>query len=525
MTAPERAGRREWIGLAVLALPCVVYAMDLTVLNLALPKLSADLRPSAVQQLWIVDVYGFMVAGLLITMGSLGDRIGRRRLLLFGAAGFVGASVLAAFATSAAMLIAARALLGVAGATIAPSTLSLIRTMFAEPGQRTFAVGVWITSYSAGAAIGPLAGGALLERFWWGSVFLLGVPVMALLLVLGPRLLPEQHSAGGRLDLGSAALSVAAVLVAVYGIKRGAHGAPALALGVALGAAFWRRQRRLAHPLVDGRLLRSAAFRAALACNTIGFFVVFGTDLLIGQYLQSVLGLSPWLAGIWMTPSAAGFVAGSLLASALVRRAQPGTVVAGGLALAVVGFALVARGGGLAGVVGGSAVYSAGLATVFTLAADLMVGSAPPERAGAAAALNETSSELGGALGIALLGSVAAAVFGPGTVGAAVMDPRLADAARSAFAHALQVTAGVSAVLVAGAAMLAFAVLRDGGEGNRTPTSAVQRPRAPITTTPPSELFRPPSSQVRTSDDVTSRDRTTSTVAALMSTVSLTSGA
>src|SRR5262245_17763912 len=188
---PKQAGRREWIALAVLALPCFVYAMDLTVLNLALPAVSADLRPSAVQQLWIVDVYGFMVAGLLITMGSLGDRIGRRRLLLIGAAGFAGASVVAAFATSAGMLIAARAVLGIAGATIAPSTLSLITTLFADPRQRTLAVGVWVTSYSAGAAVGPLAGGALLSHFGWGSVFLLGVPVMALLLLLGPRLLPE----------------------------------------------------------------------------------------------------------------------------------------------------------------------------------------------------------------------------------------------------------------------------------------------------------------------------------------------
>jgi MFS transporter, DHA2 family, multidrug resistance protein len=188
---PARAGRREWIGLAVLALACVLYSMDLTVLHLAVPEISADLEPSSAQLLWIVDIYGFLLAGSLITMGTLGDRIGRRRLLLIGAAAFGLASVLAAFSWSAEMLIAARALLGVAGATLAPSTLSLIRSMFLDPRQRTFAIGVWITSFSAGAVVGPPIGGVLLEFFWWGSVFLLAVPVMALLLLLGPLLLPE----------------------------------------------------------------------------------------------------------------------------------------------------------------------------------------------------------------------------------------------------------------------------------------------------------------------------------------------
>src|SRR3954454_22224320 len=216
----EQATRRGWAGLIVIALPCLVYAMDLTVLNLAVPAITADLRPGSAQLLWIVDVYGFLVAGSLITMGTLGDRIGRRRLLLVGAASFAAASVLAAFATSAEMLIGARALLGIAGGTLAPSTLSLIRVMFRDPGQRTAAIGVWITSFSLGAAIGPLAGGALLELFWWGSVFLIGVPVMALLLVLGPRLLPEYRDpSAGRLDLASAAMSLAAVLAVILGLK------------------------------------------------------------------------------------------------------------------------------------------------------------------------------------------------------------------------------------------------------------------------------------------------------------------
>ena len=430
----------------MLALPCVVYAMDLTVLNLALPALSADLRPSSVQQLWIVDVYGFMVAGLLITMGALGDRIGRRRLLLIGAAGFGAASVLAAFSTSAGMLIAARALLGVAGATVAPSTLSLITTLFNNPRERTFAVGVWITSYSAGAAIGPLIGGMLLEHFWWGSVFLIGLPVSALLLVAGPRLLPEYRDpAGGRLDLVSAALSIGAVLTFVYGVKTGFAPLPLVA-GALLGALFVRRQRRLDDPLLDLALLRGSRFRVVLGANLIGFLALFGVDLLIAQYLQSVLGLSPWTAGLWSVPSALAFIAGALITARLP--VKPSTAMTGGLLLAVAGFGVVALAAGLYGVVAGSFVFSLGLAPVFTHAADLMSSSAPPERAGAASALNETSSELGGALGIALLGSLAAAIFGPGTIGAAAGDP----AAREAFTTALQVTAGVAGALVAVAA-------------------------------------------------------------------------
>ena len=228
----NRAGRREWIGLAVIALPCLLYSMDLTVLNLAVPRLSADLKPSSAQLLWIVDIYGFLVAGSLITMGTLGDRIGRRRLLLIGAAAFGVASVLAAFSTSAEMLIATRALLGIAGATLAPSTLSLIRNMFLDPAQRTVAIGVWVSSYSVGGAIGPLLGGVLLEYFWWGSVFLLGVPVMVLLLVLGPMLLPEfRDPEAGRLDLLSAALSLAAVLLGDLRPQADRRGRPGLAAG------------------------------------------------------------------------------------------------------------------------------------------------------------------------------------------------------------------------------------------------------------------------------------------------------
>ena len=447
------AGRREWIGLAVIALPCLLYSMDLTVLNLAIPSLSADLQPSATQLLWIVDIYGFMVAGLLITMGTLGDRIGRRRLLMIGAAAFGVASVLAAFARSAEMLIAMRALLGVAGATLAPSTLSLIRNMFHDPHQRTVAIGVWVSSYSVGAAIGPLLGGVLLEYFWWGSVFLIGVPVMLLLLVLGPLLLPEfRDPAAGRLDLASVALSMGAVLATIYGLKRIAEGgwswqaALAVAAGVVTAVAFVRRQARLADPLIDLRLFRLPAFSAALASYTLGCFVLFGAFLFIAQYLQLVLGLSPLQAGLWTVPWALSFVVGSTLTPILVHRIAPATLVTAGLVLAALGFAVLAQpfaAVDLTLILVGTITMSLGLAAVFTLATDLVVSAAPPERAGVASAISETSSEFGGALGIAVLGSIGTAVYRRLMGGEldAALSPGSLEAARGSLGAALAIAA------------------------------------------------------------------------------------
>ncbi|HVY40668.1 MAG TPA: MFS transporter [Polyangia bacterium] len=500
-SVPPRAGRREWLGLAVIALPCLIYSMDLTVLNLALPRIATALKPSSAKLLWIVDIYGFCVAGLLVTMGNLGDRIGRRRLLSIGAAAFGAASVAAASARSTDMLIAARALLGIAGATLAPSTLSLIRNMFLDRRQRTFAIGVWTSSYAIGGAIGPLLGGAMLQYFRWGSVFLLAVPPMALLLLVGPVLLPESRDANAKpMDLRSALLSLAAVLCLIYGLKTGVQSGLgsvpllAVAAGVGLAALFVRRQSRLDDPLIDVQLLRTRAFGVSLGIYMLATLITFGAYVLLGQYLQLVLGLSPLASGLWMLPWSASYVLGSFLAPLLARRFQPASVMTGGLLLAATGFLAAALlvGQGVGAIIAASTLYSLGLSPVFTLGIDTIIAAAPPQRAGAASAISETSSELGGALGIALFGSLATAIYrgalaraessadfgdvprpawqvardtlGGANAEAALLPARagarLLDTARAAFSDALRVTTAICAVVAALTAVLTFLALR-----------------------------------------------------------------
>ncbi|MGQ0609281.1 MAG: MFS transporter [Chloroflexota bacterium] len=512
---PAKAGRREWIGLGVLALAALLYVMDLTVLHLAVPALSADLQPTSAQLLWIIDIYGFFVAGSLVTMGTLGDRIGRRKLLLIGAAAFGVTSLLAAFSTSAEMLIVSRALLGIAGATLAPSTLSLIFHMFTDPKERTVAIGVWIGSFSAGSAVGPVLGGVMLEFFWWGSVFLLALPVMVLLLVLGPRVLPEYRDPdAGRLDILSAAMSVVAVLAVIYGLKEIAQSGfgvlPALAVVVGLAVAvLWvRRQQSLADPMIDVNLFRIRSFNAALSVNFLSIFVMVGYFLFVAQYLQLVVGLSPLEAGLWSLPSAAGFIIGSQLAPRIVQRVRPGHLIGGGLALGAVGLAMLTQVGptnGLFMLVAASVVISVGLAPVFGLTTELIVGSAPPERAGAASGISETGAELGGALGIAILGSIGVAIYrgeiadrlpatvpadaqavASDTLGSAVaisgelpaqLGAAVLDTAREAFVHGMQLTSGIAAVMAVGLALLAVAMLRN--HGTPPPDAESEAPGGP----------------------------------------------
>ena len=450
-----RATSREWIGLAVLTLPCLLLAMDLTVLYLAVPSLSADLRPSSAQLLWIVDIYGFLIAGSLITMGTLGDRIGRRRLLLMGAGAFSVASALAAFSTTAEMLIATRALLGVAGATLMPSTLALIRNMFHDESQRSTAISIWVTSFMVGSAIGPLLGGFMLEHFWWGSVFLLGVPVMGLLLILGPLLLPENRDPNaGRLDIPSAALSLFAILAVIYGIKRtatdglSAAAALAIVIGLVIGFVFLRRQRKLRDPIMDLDLFRVAAFRTSVGTQLIALIAMAGAYFYTVQYLQLVVGLAPLPAGLWLIPSTIAGMGGSMFAPVLARRFRPAFVMSGGLIMGAIGYGMVTLVGGslgLALIVPAFVIMSVGMSATMTVTTDLIVGVAPPERAGAASAISETSSELGLALGIAIIGSIGTAVYRRDMVDAIPPDvpSAAADAARDTLGSALAVAEGL----------------------------------------------------------------------------------
>jgi DHA2 family multidrug resistance protein-like MFS transporter len=493
--------------------------MDLTVLNLAVPHLSAELHPSSAQLLWIVDIYGFLLAGSLITMGTFGDRIGRRRLLLGGAAAFGVASIVTAFSKSAEMLIAARALLGVSAAALAPSTLSLIRNMFANARQRTLAISIWVMSFSAGAAIGPVAGGVLLEHFWWGSVFLLAVPVMVLLLAIGPFVLPEfRDPSPRRLDPISATLSLVAVLAVIYGLKQIAQdGVSWIALlsvliGLGGGFMFLRRQKTLADPLIDLRLFTNRTFGAAIATNTLNFFVGFGINLFIAQYLQLMLGLSPLAAGLWLVPWAVGFIVGSLLTPVFVHLVRPAFVMGAGMLFAAIGFGVLTQVGpssALPTLVVGSVVLSLGLAPMTTLATDIMVGSVPPEQAGAASGVSETSSELGGALGIAVLGSIGTAAYrthvadalSPAvpvhtaevvrdTLGGAVamarelpgpMGGELLQVAREAFASSFQLAADVGAAISIATALIAMVFLRhvSAEAGASEPKAAHDSPSPP----------------------------------------------
>ncbi|MEU8895181.1 MFS transporter [Nocardia sp. NPDC048505] len=491
-SVPARATARTWAGLGVLALALLLIAVDGTVLDLAVPAISADLAPTTPQLLWIIDVYSFVLAGLLITMGTLGDRIGRRRLLLIGAAGFGVASALAAWSVSPDMLIAARVLQGLAGATLMPATLGLIRDMFADARQRTIAISVWGAMAGSGSALGPLLGGWLLEHFWWGSVFLVNLPVMALLIVLAPLLVPESRDPNpGRFDLLSAGLSMLALIPIVYAVKEiAAHGVRPLALvvaavGVLAGVLFLRRQARLADPLLDLELFRLPPFRAAALTNLLSVFALAGVLFFGSQYLQLVLNRTPLQAGLLLVPGTIGSIAGSLGAAWLVRFWRPTHVLCGALLVAAAGAVLfwLLRADPAAGVtpfVVGFTLIGVGAGVALTISADLIVSSAPAERAGNAAAISETALETGVALGVAILGSVVMAAFRHGldlstvpaahagaareSLGGAVETARalpeaaasaLLESARSAFVSGVHLAAtGTTVVLLLTAVMV-----------------------------------------------------------------------
>ncbi|GAB6928417.1 MFS transporter [Paenibacillus sp. JCM 10914] len=494
--AVRQAGKREWLGLAVLALPTLLLSIDLSVLHLALPHLSADLGANSTQLLWITDIYGFMIAGLLITMGTLGDRIGRRKLLMIGAAAFGVASVFAAYSTSPEMLIVTRALMGVAGATLMPSTLSLISSMFGDPKQRGMAIAVWMSCFMGGMAFGPVVGGVFIEWFWWGAVFLLGVPVMLLLLAVAPFLLPEYRNAdAGKLDLISVALLLATILPIIYGLKELArHGlqidtAVVAVIGVLCGILFCFRQLRLTHPLMDLRLFENRTFSAALFISLVVGAVQGGILFLVNLYLQLVEGLSPLRAGLWLIPSSLAMIVATMLAPLLVKRVRPAFVIAAGLTISSAGYLILSQletSSGIAVAIIGVILVMMGVGPMGALATDLIVGSAPPDKAGSAAAISESGAEFGVSLGVAVLGSVGAAFYRrevliPGgismesaeratenIIGAVSVAEQLPDPLSSellvssgeAFISGLNVTALFSTVIFISLALVSIVLLR-----------------------------------------------------------------
>ncbi|MFI6934620.1 MFS transporter [Streptomyces sp. NPDC050287] len=479
------AGRREWTALGVLMLPLLLVSMDVSVLYFAIPAISADLEPSGTQQLWIFDIYGFVLAGLLMTMGSLGDRIGRRKLLLMGAAAFGTASLVAAYATSAETLIAARAVLGIGGATLMPSTMALVRAMFADPTQRAKAVGLWSGVMTAGIALGSVMSGVLVEHFWWGSVFLVNLPAMALLLVLGPILLPESKNPNpGRFDLLSVPLSLAAVLPVIYGLKEipsegwNVRYVVSVTVGLLFAALFVHRQRTTASPLISPALFRNPGFTPAVALNLVSAFGMMGSAYFTTQYLQSVLGKSALEAALWsLLPSVLIGVAGPLTAQLAQRGVHRAHLVAGGFAVSAGGYALLALADtdSLWLLLAACGVLASGAVAVMSQLTDLAMSTAPVEKAGAASSLLETGTEFGGALSMAVLGAIGTAVYrhdmpasapAParetlgGALAVADRVPGLATTAREAFTSGMQAASIAGAIVLAGAAVLAAVTLR-----------------------------------------------------------------
>ncbi|GII95634.1 MFS transporter [Sinosporangium siamense] len=494
---PPLSKARRWAVLATACLAVLLIGIDGTVLHLAIPSLTEALEPSSTQLLWIADVYGFVLAGLLITMGNLGDLIGRKKLLIIGVVGFGLASLVTAYAPNAESLVAARALLGVAGATIMPSTLSIIRNVFTDPRERTTAIGLWSSVSAGGIAAGPLIGGVLLDHFWWGSVFLMNVPIMVIVLVVAIVTLPESRNPRpGPIDLQSVAYSIVGIVGLIYAIKETAHHGIGQADVVVAGlvglialVAFTRRQARLAHPLIDVRLFKIRAFSASVAGDMIAIFAMVGALFFLSLYLQFVLGWSPLQAGLAQLPVAVTSVIGGLIASRLVGRWGRARVVATGLGTASVGLAVLVRLGASDGypvILTALILIGIGVSISFTVTADTILATAPKERAGAAASIAETAYELGAALGIAILGSMLGGLYRaglnlpggvPAPVAAAVQDSigtathaaaavpgaagqALRDAVNSAYAGAVNGTAIICAVLVAAVAIAALFTLR-----------------------------------------------------------------
>nr|WP_238702623.1 MFS transporter [Microbacterium caowuchunii] len=498
----RRVGWRGWAALVVLMLPVLLVSVDNTVLSFALPAIALDLQPTSAQQLWIIDAYPLVLAGLLVTMGTLGDRFGRRRMLLLGASGFAAVSALSAFAPSAELLIAGRALMAVFGAMLMPSTLSLLRSIFTDRAQRRFAIAVWAAMFSAGAALGPIVGGILLEHFSWGSVFLMAVPVLIPLLVLAPLLVPESRDPKpGRIDPVSILLSMATMVPIVYAIKEVAVHGPTLPIGglflagVLFGFLFVRRQLRSATPMLDMRLFRRATFSGALLVNLLSVLALVGFLYFVAQHLQLIVGLSPLQAGLALVPGLAAMIIAGLLVVPLSMRISPHILVPAALAFSVAGYATVALStdpGAVGVLVAAFISLGIGIGMAETISNELILSSAPPEKAGSASAVSETAYEIGAVLGTSLLGGLLTAFYRSNLVipdgvpadAAAAARETLAgavaasgelpagtgDALRAAAAHAFDAGVGVTSLIGAGLVVIAGVIAASTLGSNRTTT-------------------------------------------------------
>ncbi|MCX6502067.1 MAG: MFS transporter [Microbacterium sp.] len=442
-----RAGWRGWAALVVLMLPVLLVSIDNTVLSFALPEIALSLQPTSAQQLWLLDIYPLVLAGLLVTMGTLGDRFGRRRMLLIGATGFAVVSALGAFAPTAELLIAARALMGVFGAMLMPATLSLLRSIFTQRAQRRLAIAVWASMFSAGAALGPVVGGILLEHFAWGSVFLLAVPVLVPLVVLAPLLVPESRDpAPGRVDAWGIVLSMGAMVPIVYGIKETAVSglsttvALSVAVGLGCGALFVRRQLRSDAPMLDMRLFTRGAFTGALLVNLLSVVALVGFIYFVAQHLQLIVGLAPLQAGLTLVPGLLAMIISGLAVVPIAARVSPAVVIPVALAFSVVGYllvTLVAVGGGVGLLMIAFVSLGLGIGAAETVSNELILSSAPPAKAGAASAVSETAYELGAVLGTAVLGGILTALYRTGLVVPAGIDAETAASARETLAGAV----------------------------------------------------------------------------------------
>lgn len=452
--AAPRATARTWLALAVLMLPVLLVSVDNTVLSFAIPSISLALVPSASELLWIIDVYPLVLAALLVPMGSIADKFGRRRLLLIGSTGFAVVSVFAAFAPNAGALIGYRALLGFFGAMLMPSTLSLIRNLFLHPDQRRKAIAVWAAGFSGGAALGPIVGGFLLEHFWWGAVFLISVPVLIPLLIMAPIFVPESKDPHpGKIDIVSIALSFGAMVPAIFGIKEIAQSgfsvlnAGLIVVGLGLGVVFVRRQLGRANPMMDVSLFRNPVFSGSVSANLLSIFALVGFLYFITQHLQLVVGLSPTHAAFVLVPGLAVTIVSGLVAASLANRFRQSWLVAGGLLLNSFAFLIVAlnTSGSVAGIIAAFVVLGAGVGMAETISNDLILSAAPPAKAGAASAISETAYEVGSVLGTAILGSILAAAYRLNVVVPDAVPAGDRDAASQTLGGAIDVAGNIPA--------------------------------------------------------------------------------